>query len=408
MNHSASEPIDRNSVVWIDSKTNTRGIILSDCKVITSAGNEECLLAGLQGSPTDTLQSDEFLLSGRTGYFGKVDSTLLNTDPSKPCSATCRILQHLISQMEDTISRLSQSYRSDRIGVVIGTTTTGIREVESEKSLEKVNYHQHQELAAVSENIADYCGFSGPNLVVSTACTSGAKSLAMARDLIRSGWCDAVIAGAGESLNRLTCQGFDSLESYAEGVSKPFQKNRDGINIGEGGALFSVEKGDVGIALAGFAESSDAWHETAPDPDGVFASAAIRSALNDAGLDADDIGYINLHGTGTRLNDTMESKVVSEIFGDRVASSSTKPVTGHVLGAAGAVEAAILWLLLNENKPVVLPPQYGVERYDPALPKIKLVDSSNNQPQKLTAAMSTSFAFGGHNTALILSKREAA
>lgn len=388
----------------LNHELKSRGVILTDCKVITSAGNNESLLNGLHQSPVDVMKSDNFLLNGRMGYFGKIDSRLFAGIDSEPCSFTSLILKYLACEMSETIERLSQSYSSDRIAVVIGTTTTGIREVESKTFLSQVNYHQHQEMAAVAENMASYCGFSGPNIVVSTACTSGSKALGLARDLIRSGWCDAAIAGASESLNRLTCQGFASLESYASSYSKPFQRLRDGINIGEGGALFAVERGDVGISLSGFAETSDAWHETAPDPKGINASIAIRLALSDANLNAEDIDYINLHGTGTKLNDAMESKVVSEIFGDKVAVSSTKPVTGHVLGAAGAVEAAILWMILNQNGPVRLPPQYGAEFYDPELPNINMVDRNNNSPRCVSSALSTSFAFGGHNTALILTK----
>ena len=322
----------------------------------------------------------------------------------KHLSRTCKILRHLADQMVTTMERLKSCYRSDRVAVIIGTTTTGIREVESCESRCQVDYHRHQELAAVSEDLINYCGFRGPNMVVSTACTSGAKALGLARTLIEAGWCDAVLAGASESLNRLTCQGFESIESYSMGYCRPFQADRDGINIGEGAALFVMEKGNSGIALSGFSEASDAWHESAPEPNGTSATLAIRSSLADAGIDSSELDYINLHGTGTRLNDAMEAGVIHRIFGAKIPASSTKSLTGHTLGAAGAVEAAILWLLLDQSSPVELPPQHGAENYDQKLPRINLVRAEDNPPRTINAALSVSFAFGGHNTALILTR----
>ena len=375
--------------------------MLSDCAVITSAGNTGNLLSGLQRSPEESMRYDDFFLNGEPRFFGKID--LPRIVDYTVCSRTCAFLRYLVDELSDTVDRFRRTYRSDRLAIIIGTTTTGIREVEAQSNLQNIQYHEQQELAAVSAYVADYCGFSGPNIVVSTACTSGAKALTMAQNLIQSGWCDAAIAGAAESLNRLACQGFDSLDSYASGYSKPFQANRDGITIGEGGALFAMEKGKSGVTILGAAETTDAWHETAPDPEGTHASHAIISALNVAGMQPCEVDYVNLHGTGTKLNDAMESKVVNEIFGNQIASSSTKPVTGHTLAAAGAVEAAIGWLLLTSNEQVHLPPHHGAENYDPDLAKIKLIDKENNPPCIINSVLSTSFAFGGHNIALLLS-----
>lgn len=379
-----------------------QNVLLTDCNVICAAGGKSNLLQGLHQTPQEVMRLDPNLLRDRHGYFGMID--LPESFDDQNLARTCGILRYLADQMADALERLKSCYRADRVAVIVGTTTTGVREVESQKSISQIDYHRHHELAAVSEYLANYCGFRGPNLVVSTACTSGAKALGLARGLIKAGWCDAVLAGASESLNHLTCQGFESIESYSMGYCKPFQPDRDGINIGEGGALFTMEKGDCGIALSGFSESSDAHHESAPDPKGVSATTAIRSALGDAGFSPNEIDYINLHGTGTRLNDAMEAKVVRQIFAPEIPASSTKALTGHTLGAAGAVEAAILWLLLNQSSPVQLPPHHGAENYDQTLPQINLVSDKNNSPRTVNAALSTSFAFGGHNTALILSR----
>ena len=377
-------------------------IFLTDCNVICAGGGKDDLLQGLHRAPHKVMQLSHTLLRERPGYFGAVN--LPKIYQSKDLSRTCGILRYLADQMAATIERLKSRYRPDRVAVLIGTTTTGVREVESQPSVSQVNYHGHQELAAVSEDLANYCGFSGPNMAVSTACTSGAKALGLARRLIDAGWCDAALTGGSESLNRLTCQGFESLESYSMGYCKPFQADRDGINIGEGAALFAMEKGSRGIALSGFSESSDAWHEAAPDPKGSMATVAINSALADASIDSDELDYINLHGTGTRLNDAMEAGVIHRIFGAKIPASSTKSITGHTLGAAGAVEAAILWLLLDRSSPVQLPPHHGAKNYDQTLPRINLVKADDNPPRTINAALSTSFAFGGHNTALVLTR----
>ena len=377
-------------------------VLLTDCNVICAAGSKADLLQGLHQTPQEVLRLDQNLLQERSGYFGMVE--LPKSYGGNSVSRTCSILHYLADQMGDTVERLRSSYKSSRVAVIIGTTTTGIREVESRESVSQIDYHGHQEMAASSEDLATYCGFQGPNMVISTACTSGAKALGLARALINAGWCDAVLAGASESLNCLTCQGFERLESYSMDYCRPFQPGRDGINIGEGAALFAVEKGCSGILLAGFAETSDAWHESAPDPKGNGAAAAITSALTDAGIDPDELDYINLHGTGTRLNDAMEAGVINGIFGAKVPASSTKSVTGHTLGAAGAVEAAILWLLLDQSSPVQLPPHHGAENYDQELPQINLIKMENNPPRTIKTALSTSFAFGGHNTALILTR----
>lgn len=377
-------------------------ILLTDCTVICAAGDTTDILQGLHCSPEEKICLDEGILKDRDGYFGMVD--LPARYQNKQQSRTCRILHYLAAQIMGSIERVKSTYRPNRVAVIVGTTTTGIREVEMAESVVHSNYHQHQELSFVAEDLANTCGLEGPNLVVSTACTSGAKALGLARNLIETGWCDAAIVGAGESLCRLTCQGFDALESYAKDYCRPFQFNRDGINIGEGGALFVMEKGSTGIALAGFAESSDAIHESAPDPNGVSAEVAIRSAMADAGVGRRAIDYINLHGTGTPLNDAMEAKVIRRIFGESVPASSTKQVTGHMLGAAGAVEAAVLWSLLNEDNSVPLPPHHGAENYDSKLPRINLVQTKHALCCRVDTALSTSFAFGGHNAALVLAK----
>ena len=227
---------------------------------------------------------------------------------------------------------------------------------------------------------------------------------ASARRLISAGVCDAAIVGGADSLCRLTLNGFDSLEALSAGRCNPFSVNRDGINIGEGAAAFLVTPEPAAVELLGLGETSDAYHVSAPDPDGVGAEAAMRSALDDAAVGADEIAYLNLHGTATPLNDSMESRSVAAVFPATTPSSSTKAMTGHLLGAAGAVEAAFLWLTLDPLlNPGHLPPHLWDGMTEPGLPPLDLVDPGT--PYSTHSAgimMSNSFAFGGNNASLIL------
>ena len=213
--------------------------------------------------------------------------------------------------------------------------------------------------------------------MVSTACSSSAKAFAAARRLIAAGVADAAVVGGVDGRCRFAMNGFHALGALSQGLCRPLAPDRDGINLGEGVALFTMEKAATsaaGIYFAGAGETSDAYHATAPDPEGRGAEAAMRAALADAGLAPSGIGYLNLHGTGTQANDAMEMKAVRRVFGeDFTAYESTKPFTGHCLGAAGAVEAAICWL------------------------KLQAGDVAG-------AALSNSFAFGGSNASVVLAQ----
>jgi 3-oxoacyl-[acyl-carrier-protein] synthase-1 len=236
---------------------------------------------------------------------------------------------------------------------------------------------------------------------VSTACSSSAKVFASARSLIFAGVCDAVLIGGVDSLCAMTLCGFSSLEAVDPNITNPMRANRAGINIGEAAVLFMLSKGGQGVQLLGVGESSDAHHMSAPEPDGVGAEAAMRAALADAGLRPEDIDYVNLHGTGTIHNDSMESKAVARVFGLNTPCSSTKALVGHTLGAAGAIEAAFCWIALNtQGDEVPLPPHIWDGCRDPELPEIRLVESGEFGPIRFT--LSNSFAFGGSNCSVIL------
>ena len=217
--------------------------------------------------------------------------------------------------------------------------------------------------------------------------------------------CDAVIVGGADTLSALTVRGFQSLEAISRGVSNPMSVHRDGINIGEGACVMLMSRDPSEIELLGVGASSDAHHISAPDPTGAGASDAMLRALADASMPPRDIDYINLHGTGTPLNDSMESHAVERVFGPGVACSSTKPLTGHTLGAAGAIELALCWLTLADiNVSNRLPPHRWDGARDPALATLHLVSCGESMGARPTRCLSNSFAFGGNNASLVIGR----
>ncbi|WP_129972292.1 MULTISPECIES: beta-ketoacyl-[acyl-carrier-protein] synthase family protein [unclassified Pseudomonas] len=325
-----------------------------------------------------------------------------------------QLLLEAALQIRDDIEHAIQTYGRERIGVVLGTSTSGIDEasrglahyIRDQQFPADYDYRQ-QELGAPANFLADWLQLSGPTYVISTACTSSARALMSARRLLDLGLCDAVLCGGVDSLCKLTLNGFSALEAVSDERCNPFSANRNGINIGEAAVLFvmSKERGaGPGIALLGAGASSDAHHISAPEPTGRGALQSMQKALDQAHLQAGDISYLNLHGTATQHNDAMESLAVAALFAEGVPCSSTKPMTGHTLGAAGALEAAFCWLSLSADNPdYALPPHIWDGQADPALPALKWVTASERlasiAPRYL---MSNSFAFGGNNVSLII------
>lgn len=322
-----------------------------------------------------------------------------------------QLLLAVAEEISDDIEAAITRFGRSRIGVVIGTSTSGIQE--ATRSLAKLShdgvlpddYHYgHQELSAPAHFLSERYQLSGPSYSISTACTSGARALLSAKRLLQAGVCDAVLCGGVDTLCDLTLHGFSALEATSERICNPFSANRDGINIGEAAALFLMSRERAPITLLGGGASSDAHHISAPDPQGRGAIEAMRKALANASIRAEHIQYLNLHGTATEHNDAMESLAVAAVFPYGVACSSSKPLTGHTLGAAGALEAAFCWLVLSDYNPgQLVPPHHWDGQHDPALPRLALAapDTSirQNGPRRM---MSNSFAFGGNNISLIL------
>jgi 3-oxoacyl-[acyl-carrier-protein] synthase-1 len=358
------------------------------------------------------------LVFGRKVTVGVVDAEL---PPARPTDSACRnnrLMQLVLDQIAAPVAEAVWRFGPDRIAVVLGTSTSGIAEGGAAVDLhhrtgawtEGFSYRQ-QELGNLAEHAARNLGLTGPAYTVATACSSSAKAFASARRLIRCGLADAAVVGGADTLCRLTLNGFNAIEALSPTRCNPFSRNRDGITIGEGAAAFLLQPGDGPVRLLGIGESSDAYHVSAPTPDGTGAAAAMRQALADAGLSPEEICYVNLHGTGTVLNDSMESHAVASVFGVSVPASSTKPMTGHMLGAAGACEAAFLWLTLSptHNPDGLLPPHLWDGEVMPDLPSLNLVTIGDRLPHGASAAMlSSSFAFAGSNAALVLGRGRAA
>ncbi len=318
-----------------------------------------------------------------------------------------QLLLAAAQQIDADIQQAIASYGRSRIGIVLGTSTSGIDEATHgirrflQDGVFPASYsYGQQELAAPAEFLAAQLNLAGPTYVISTACTSSARALLSARRLLDSGLCDAVLCGGVDSLCQLTLNGFGSLEALSSERCNPFSANRAGINIGEAAVLFLMSKEPAPIALLSAAANSDAHHISAPDPEGRGAEQVMRQALANAGLQATDISYLNLHGTATQHNDAMESLAVAAVFPQGVPCSSSKAMTGHTLGAAGALEAAFCWLSLSALR---LPPHVWDGQRDEQLPALNLTGANTHlQGQGPHRMMSNSFAFGGNNISLIL------
>lgn len=360
----------------------------------------------------DKLTLDDTIIKGGKFYFGKLEKDFEPIDDERYDLRCNRVLKYLVDKLD------LSGFEKDEIGIVIGTTNSGIQEFEDSE-----NKH-YAELGNPAEFLKWYLGTKNYAASVSTACTSGAKAFSTAVKLLQNDVCKVVIAGGIDTLAAMPSYGFHALEVLSHEKSNPFSKNRDGISLGEGGALFVLTKDikmqkcldvksitNVGricksdneiVALLGIGETSDAYHSATPDPEGVQAVRAIQLALDDAGLKAEDIDYINLHGTGTVSNDLMEANAIYKVFGDNVPASSTKPFTGHCLGAAASIEAFICYQILKGKRN--LPIHKYDNEYDENLPKINLVNS-NTENKKINTCMSTSFGFGGTNAVVIMGNK---
>jgi 3-oxoacyl-[acyl-carrier-protein] synthase-1 len=276
-----------------------------------------------------------------------------------------------LREIRPAVDAAINRFGPERVAVVVGTSTSGLAEGEAAlRCMSAAALARRLQLRPAGAGQPPRASWppnwaQRPADVISTACSSGAKALASGRAAAASaGMADAVVAGGCDSLGRFTVAGFSALESVSAARCNPMSRNRRGINLGEGAALFLMTREpEAPVRLAGWGESSDAHHMSAPDPTGARRDARHAAALQRAGLAPGAVDYLNLHGTATPHNDAMESLAVAEVLGTQVPASSTKPLTGHTLGASGAIEAALCWMTLADNpEQRLLPPTGGTAR----------------------------------------------
>ena len=357
---------------------------------------------------------DDVTLPGWIGVVDGLDAVAL---PAGLSDFDCRNhrLAWLGLQQDGFIQAVAaarERWGAHRVAVLLGTSTSGI--LETERAFRRraeaggtgalpadFHYAQTHNTYALADFVRTALGVTGPSWVVSTACSSSAKVFGDAARLIEAGWVDAAVVGGVDSLCLTTLYGFHSLELFSPEICRPWDAGRSGLSLGEAAAFALLQRAAVpGEApaghLLGVGESNDGHHMSSPHPEGLGAIAAMRQALADAGLDAGQIDYINLHGTATPNNDAAEDRAVSAVFGTAVPCSSTKGATGHTLGAAGGVEAVLSLLALRNG---LMPGGLNLRERDPALHAAYL---GENRRATLRRVLSNSFGFGGSNTSLVL------
>jgi 3-oxoacyl-[acyl-carrier-protein] synthase-1 len=387
---------------------------LNDLGILCALGNTRAEVKNrlIAGDRSGLTVNDQFGTS-RAVIVGQIDGPLPAIEPE--CSIyDCRNNQLLLAalrQIRTTVDGMIARFGPDRIGVVLGTSTSGVRNTELALGYVAKNgvlpdqfHYKQQQMGAGADFLAACLNISGPGYTISTACSSSGKAFASARRLLNLDLCDAVIVGGADSLCRLTLNGFAALESISTGYCKPFGLHRDGINIGEAATLFVLSRQPGPVQLLGIGASSDAYHFSAPDPAGTAVVRAMQLALTDAGKTPDQIDYLNLHGTATVLNDAMESKAVNTVFGSQLPVSSSKGMTGHTLGAAAALELGFCWLLLSDNETGALIPNINDDEPDPRLAPLNLIEKGATLGRRIDVCQSNSFAFGGNNLSIVVAR----
>lgn len=351
-------------------------------------------------------------------WIGRVDGVEEAPLPSALSRWECRNnrLAWLALQQDGVLTTLDTmvaKYGADRIALVVGTSTSSIGASEEGYARAAIDAdgvrHFPDDLARpivhTPHSLGDFLqhatGLRGSCITVATACSSSAKVFAQAARMIEAGLVDAALVGGVDTLCGSVLFGFNALGLVSTERCRPFDATRDGLSLGEAGGFAVLERaasGDTGLQLRGYGESSDSHHMSAPHPEGLGARLAMRGALDRAGIDAAEVGYLNLHGTSTPANDSVEARAVDTLFPATLHASSTKGWTGHTLGAAGIVESVFALLALEDG---LLPGILDSAVRDPACgPQIRF----DNAQADIRYAMNNSFGFGGNNCSLVFGK----
>lgn len=311
----------------------------------------------------------------------------------------------------ESVAAAAERYGPARIAVIMGSSTSGVgegerayrgRPDESAPLPEQFDFQRTHDFYSLSRFVQSYLGLAGPSTTVSAACASSSKVFADAWQWIETGVCDAAVVGGTDSLCLMTLRGFNALELLSKGPCRPNDIARSGISIAEAAGFALLERGDRASpgdpCLLGYGESSDAFHMSSPHPEGLGAALSMAAALERAELEPGQVDYVNLHGTGSSANDTIEDLAVHRIFGASVPTSSTKGWTGHALGAAGITEAVICWMCLSDD---LVPGNLKLETLDPEL---RCHVQIATERRRLSHVLSNSFGFGGNNCSLIFGR----
>lgn len=326
-------------------------------------------------------------------------------------SRSARLALHAYEQIHGAVDNALTRWGSKRVALILGTSTGGIDRTEYAHDAwwnagqgdaplpPDYRYESQHPFHAFNDMLALRSGIQGPRYIVSTACSSSGKVFASARRLIELDIVDAALVGGVDALCHTTVRGFHGLGVMADRPCAPFGKDRPGMNVGEAAAFIMIERdGEAQALLRGVGESSDAFHMSSPQPEGLGAAAAMKAALHEAGIDASQVDYINAHGTGTRHNDAAESIALGRLFGNKTPVVSTKAYTGHTLGACGGAEAILSILSLQHG---FVPAALGS---DPVDEGIDLYLPQTCEQRSLRFALSNAFAFGGNNCSVLLEK----
>ncbi|GEO41220.1 beta-ketoacyl-[acyl-carrier-protein] synthase II [Skermanella aerolata] len=362
--------------------------------------------SGLRPCTFETVDLDTFV-----GEVPGVDDAVI---PERLANFDCRNnrLAHMALLSDGFTAAVEcavQKYGAHRIGLFLGTSTSGIlsseqayrhRDPQTGALPASYDFAATHSTSSLADFVGRYLGLEGPAFVVSSACSTTAKVFGNAARMIQAGVCDAAVVGGADSLCLTTLYGFHSLELVSKRPCAPFDIDRDGVSLGEAAGFALLERAGPDdrrddIRLLGVGESNDAYHMSTPHPEGLGARLAMEGALRAAGLRANDIGYVNLHGTATPYGDASEDRAITELFGADTPCSSTKGYTGHTLGAAGIVEAVISILSLQSG---FMPGSAQTRTLDPALRSRYLLV---NESAAMDRVMTNSFGFGGTNCSLI-------
>lgn len=389
--------------------------------VVTGAGavspygiGREALIAGLESgasaiAPCTLFDTNE----QRTSLAGQAPMPPAESHlPAREAQRLTRADRFALAATREAIQQAQLELQQPDIGIFLGCSTGGMHESEQILLAEqRPSFAQslvgHQN-SSPAEAVARCLQSSGPIEVATSACSAGTMAIEGALQALRSGEVDIALAGGADALCQLTYSGFNALRAVDTNPSRPFRADREGLSLGEGAGILVLEtlehakaRGAVPLAeLVGASSSCDAFHMTAPHPEGQGAAAAMCGAMTDASISAESIDFINLHGTGTPHNDAAEWQAISRVFGDRAGqlpATSTKGAIGHLLGACGGLEAVVTVLTLQRGH---LHPTPGVGPVDPESP-VNLVFDKPHQLERCEYGLSTNLAFGGANASVI-------